>query len=106
MGAWNPTRQTDYESLEGRPKAWIDAAWIAGWLVLVLAAVGGVVQRRARRPVWLLAGPVVVATVTAVIGYGNSRFRMVAEPGLTVLAAVGVVAIAGALVRRTVRSPA
>jgi hypothetical protein len=31
---------------------------------------------------------------------------MVAEPGLTVLAAVGLVAILGALVRRPVRSSA
>jgi hypothetical protein len=105
-GAWSPARQTDFESLEGRPKAWIDAAWVAGWLVLVLAVAGGFVQRRTRRPVWLLAGPVVVATVTAVIGYGNSRFRMVAEPGLTVLAAIGVVAIAAALHRRPVESVA
>ncbi|HKA03547.1 MAG TPA: glycosyltransferase family 39 protein, partial [Acidimicrobiales bacterium] len=93
-GAWNPSRQTDYESLEGRPKAWINASWVVGWFVLALAVVGAVGQRRRRRPMWLLLGPVVVATVTAAVGYGNSRFRMVAEPGLVVLAAVGIVAVA------------
>jgi hypothetical protein len=98
-GAWNPSRQTDYESLEGRPKPWINASWVVGWLLVALAAVGTVVQRRRRRPVWLLVGPVVVATITAAFGYGNSRFRMVAEPGLMVLAAVGLVAGAHRLAR-------
>jgi Dolichyl-phosphate-mannose-protein mannosyltransferase len=98
-GAWNPSRQTDYESLEGRPKPWINASWVVGWIVLVLAVVGAVVQRRRRRPMWLLLGPVVVATATAAVAYGNSRFRMVAEPGLAVLAAVGIVAVVHLLAR-------
>jgi 4-amino-4-deoxy-L-arabinose transferase-like glycosyltransferase len=97
-GAWDLSRQVDYESLEGRPKPWIAASWVTGWFVVVLAAIGVVAQHRARRPVWLLVGPVVVATLTAVIGYGISRFRMVAEPGLIVLAAVGVVAVARSLI--------
>jgi hypothetical protein len=97
-GGWNPSRQTDYESLEGRPKPWINASWVVGWVVLVLAGAGAVVQRRNHRPVWLLVGPVAVATVTAAVGYGNSRFRMVAEPGLVALAAVAIVAIAHRLV--------
>jgi 4-amino-4-deoxy-L-arabinose transferase-like glycosyltransferase len=98
-GAWNPSRQADFESLEGRPKPWIDASWVVGWIVVVLAVPGVVVQHRNRRPVWLLLGPVAVATLTAIIGYGNSRFRMVAEPGLVVLAAIGIVAVASRLVR-------
>jgi 4-amino-4-deoxy-L-arabinose transferase-like glycosyltransferase len=103
-GAWNPSRQADFESLEGRPKPWINASWVTGWIVAALAIAGAVVQRRAARPVWLLAGPVVVATITAVIAYGNSRFRTVAEPGLLVLAAIALVALARALT--TARAPA
>ena len=103
-GAWNPSRQTDYESLEGRPKPWINASWVVGWLVVALAAAGTVIQWRRRQPVWLLVGPVVVATITAAFGYGNSRFRIVAEPGLVVLAAVAIVAVVRRLTART-RSP-
>jgi hypothetical protein len=105
-GAWNPLRQTDYESLEGRPKPWINAGWVVEWLVLALAVVGAVVQRRRRRPLWLVVGPVAVATLTAIVGYGNSRFRMVAEPGLVVLAAVGIVAVVHALAPSKAVTPA
>jgi hypothetical protein len=99
-GFWDPTPQVDFESLEGRPKGWIRASWITTWLVLALAGVGAVVQRRSRRSCWLLLGPVAVATITAAVGYGISRFRMVAEPGLLTLAAIGVVALVGAARRR------
>jgi hypothetical protein len=43
-----------------------------------------------------MLGAVVSVFITALVGYGNPRFRMVAEPGLLCLAAVTIVTGVGA----------
>ncbi|NND75579.1 MAG: hypothetical protein HKN44_11295 [Ilumatobacter sp.] len=95
FGLWDIRSNLFFEGLEGRDYDWLWAAWYA-WLAIAAFAIGGIVaRRRAGCEVWPLLVPVAIAAVTSVFSYGNQRFRMIAEPGLVVLAAIGVVAVAG-----------
>jgi hypothetical protein len=66
-------------------------------VLLPLSVIGGVVLWRLKRPVWPLVAPAVIVAFTSAISYGNQRFRILAEPGVLILAAVALVA-AGAWV--------
>jgi hypothetical protein len=64
------------------------------FLVLApFAIAGAVVLGRARRPWWPLVAPFAIVAFTTAISYGNQRFRILAEPGLLVLAAVAIVGL-------------
>ncbi len=103
FGAWDVRSQLFFESFEGRDYHWMWAGWYA-WLAVVAAAFAGVVASRrgrgVRRDLWLLLVPVGVVALTALASYGNQRFRAIAEPGMVVLAAVGVVAMVDRARRR------
>lgn len=92
FGMWDVRTQLYYESLEGREYHWLWAGWI-GWLILApLAVAGAVAQRRAQRLLWPLLVPVGIVAATALSAYGNQRFRALAEPSVTVLAATALAA--------------
>lgn len=66
------------------------------YLALVpLAVAGGWLSRHrlGRRKVILLCGPIAMVFVTSLIGYGNQRFRIAAEPTLVLFAAVALTSI-------------
>jgi 4-amino-4-deoxy-L-arabinose transferase-like glycosyltransferase len=63
---------------------------IAFFLLLPLAAGGALLLRRRGVMVWILLAPFVTVTATALITYGNMRFREPAEVSLVVLAAVAL----------------
>jgi Dolichyl-phosphate-mannose-protein mannosyltransferase len=69
-----------------------------------LAVAGTLVLRRRRVPVWILLTPFVVVSFTALLTYGNQRFREPAELSLVVLAAVAIDALLRG--RRTARTRA
>ncbi len=58
--------------------------------LVALALAGALILRPRRRELWILAVPVVLVCVTALLTYGNQRFRAPAEITLVVLAAVAV----------------
>jgi hypothetical protein len=58
-----------------------------------LAVAGTLVLRRRRVPVWILLTPFIVVSFTALLTYGNQRFREPAELSLVVLAAVAIDAL-------------
>ena len=62
------------------------------WVLLVLAAIGGVLLWR-RRPPYLLVllAPVALVIALSVFVYGMTRFRFAAEPSLAILAATTIV---------------
>jgi asparagine N-glycosylation enzyme membrane subunit Stt3 len=61
---------------------------------MAVLAIGGVVIRiRRRASVWPLIVPAVVVTVGTLIAYGQTRFRVPAEPSIVVLAAFTLVAL-------------
>ena len=63
------------------------------WVVMLLALAGAVLLRRDRGALLVLLAPVAMVVAVAVATYGSSRFRFGAEPALTVLAAVALVAL-------------
>jgi 4-amino-4-deoxy-L-arabinose transferase-like glycosyltransferase len=61
--------------------------------LVALALAGALILRHRRRELWILAVPVVLVCVTALLTYGNQRFRAPAELTLVVLAAVAIDAV-------------
>jgi hypothetical protein len=97
FGLFDPSQQVDYESLEGRPRDWQMAGTVMYWVLLPLAVGGAIVLRRRQVPIWPLAATVVVVSITAMVTYGQQRFRVGAEPAIIVAAAMALVVIARAV---------
>jgi hypothetical protein len=89
-GLYAPRQQVDFESLEGRPRAWQMRGTVMYWVLLPFAVAGAVLLRRRRRLVWPLLATAVTVTLVAASTYGQQRFRIAAEPALLVLAAVAL----------------
>ena len=89
-GLYAPRQQVDFESLEGRPRAWQRLGTLMFWVLAPLAIAGAVALRRRRRPLWPLAATAVTVTAVAASTYGQQRFRIAAEPAILVLAAVAL----------------
>jgi 4-amino-4-deoxy-L-arabinose transferase-like glycosyltransferase len=93
-GLFRPTQQIEFETFEGRPRSWQQLGTWMYWVLLPVAVAGAVIQaRRGWRLLWPLLAPVVLVSITAVLTYGQQRFRVAAEPAIVVLAAVAVVAL-------------
>jgi Dolichyl-phosphate-mannose-protein mannosyltransferase len=102
FGVYDIGDQLRFESLEARPLNWLWYGWI-GYVAVALAAVGGAVtQLRKNRAVRVLLVPIVVAALISVVGYGNQRFRLPAEPMIIVLAALGIEALRQRLTRKPI----
>jgi asparagine N-glycosylation enzyme membrane subunit Stt3 len=84
-GLWAP-----FAVPEGR-RAWVQRLGAAIYYVLIpLAVYGLILLRRRKVPVWILLAPFVTVTLTALLAYGQIRFRHSAELSLVVLAAVAL----------------
>jgi hypothetical protein len=79
---------------EGRDLRLAQAGTLCFYLLAVLGAIGAWALRRRAGPWRVLLAPVALVAFTTVISYGFTRFRVAAEPGLVVLAAAGVAALA------------
>ncbi len=91
---FRPMDMLEFNRGEGRERAVTAAGLLAYYPVLGLAIAGGfVLARRARRRLWVLVVPVIVATIGVAVTYGQTRFRAAAEPSLVVLAAVALVVL-------------
>ncbi|MEO0495656.1 MAG: glycosyltransferase family 39 protein, partial [Actinomycetota bacterium] len=106
FGAWDIRTQLFFESLEGRDYDWLWAGWY-GWLAVVALAGGGAVaaDREVWRSRWPLVAPLGVVVFTALASYGNQRFRAIAEPGMLVLAAIGLVMLVDRVRRQGAQAP-
>ena len=60
------------------------------FILIPLAVFGALVLRRRHIGVWILLAPCVLVSLTALLSYGNPRFRQPAELALVVLAAVAL----------------
>ena len=92
-GVWDPRDQVDRETAETRNRTWQWITWFVSLPLLALAGVGLWLLRRARAPIAVLVAPIALATVVAVAGYGNTRFRAVAEATLLVPVAASLLAL-------------
>jgi 4-amino-4-deoxy-L-arabinose transferase-like glycosyltransferase len=99
-GLYAPRQQVDFESLEGRPRAWQMLGTEMYWVLAALAIAGAAALRRRRRMLWPLAATFVTVTIVAAATYGQQRFRIAAEPAILVLAAVALDGL-----RRRLRTP-
>ncbi|MEP6624065.1 MAG: glycosyltransferase family 39 protein, partial [Acidimicrobiia bacterium] len=93
---WSVFRPTDMAFInesEGRPR-WLTNLGLWWYYPLAaLAIAGAVILRRRRTREWFLAVPPVIVTVGAVLSYGQTRFRVPAEPVIVILAAVTIAAV-------------
>jgi hypothetical protein len=88
---FRPRQNADMEAFyEGRNRRLAQAGTLMYYVLALLAIVGAVALHRRRGPWWVLVAPVVLVAVTTLISYGFTRFRVAAEPGIVVLAAVGL----------------
>lgn len=75
--------------LVGRLPVW---TWVVSfWFVLAFATVGVVLARRHRIWTWPLLAPAAIALFETVVFYGEPRYHSMADLGLIVLAAYGIV---------------
>ncbi len=89
------------DAIEGTGSPDLIRGVLWGWWALLGCMVGGlIVSWRRRLPVFPIAGILTVTTITAALVYGEQRFRVPAEPGCILLAAIGVDALWRWLSRR------
>jgi Dolichyl-phosphate-mannose-protein mannosyltransferase len=90
---FRPWDMVSYNKGEGR-EGWVTALGLGVYYPLLVAAVAGwAVMRRRRRRTWPLLVPVLIVTIASAITYGQTRFRVPAEPSIVVLAAVAIAAV-------------
>jgi 4-amino-4-deoxy-L-arabinose transferase-like glycosyltransferase len=90
---YRPWDMVSYNKGEGR-EGWVTTLGLIAFYPLLIAAVGGwVVMRRRRRRSWPLLVPALIVTIASAATYGQTRFRVPAEPTIVVLAAVAIAAV-------------
>jgi 4-amino-4-deoxy-L-arabinose transferase-like glycosyltransferase len=94
-GVFRPLDMPYLNESEGRPR-WVTTLGMWWYYPLaVLAIVGAFLLHRRRVRIWPLVVPPVIVTVGTVLSYGQTRFRVPAEPVIVVLAASAIAVIAG-----------
>ena len=95
-GVFSPEQMVFFNTGEGRerPASW--AGILSWWVVAPLSVGGALVLRRRRVALWPLLSTAVAVTVTAMLFYGITRFRVPYEVAAVVLSGV---ALDAALVR-------
>ena len=89
FGFFQPYQQIALDAdVETRPYTWAKIGLWSYWAMLPLAAVGTVVLRRRRVPVFPLWAVAVQVAVAVVITFGQTRYRIPFEVSLVLLASV------------------
>ncbi|MGZ4675719.1 MAG: glycosyltransferase family 39 protein [Acidimicrobiia bacterium] len=94
-GLFRPSDMAFINESEGRPRWLTNLGMWWYYPLAALAIVGAVLLRRRRVRIWPLAIPPVVVTVGALLSYGQTRFRVPAEPVIVVLAACALAVVTG-----------
>ena len=86
-GLFQPGDMPFLNESEGRPR-WVTTLGMWWYYpLLILAVAGAVMLHRRRVRIWPLAIPPIIVTLGAIPSYGQTRFRVPAEPVIVVLAA-------------------
>jgi 4-amino-4-deoxy-L-arabinose transferase-like glycosyltransferase len=105
-GLFRPLDMRFINESEGRPR-WLTTLGMWWYYpLLALALAGAVMLHRRRVRIWPLAVPPIVVTVGTLLSYGQTRFRVPAEPVIVVLAACAVALIAARVSRAPRGDPA
>ena len=105
---WDPLgSQIDYDDGDAGVRPWQQIGYVMFWVMIPFGVYGVVLLRRRKRPSWPMLAPIVVVAVASAVLHGCTRFRAGAEPGIIVLASVGIVAVATTITNRRagVQSP-
>jgi 4-amino-4-deoxy-L-arabinose transferase-like glycosyltransferase len=90
---FRPWDMVSYNEGEGR-EDWVTILGLIAFYPLLIGAIAGwVVMRRRRRRSWPLLVPPLIVTIASAATYGQTRFRVPAEPSIVVLAAIAVAAV-------------
>jgi hypothetical protein len=89
-GVFRPLDMPFLNESEGRPR-WLTTLGMWWYYPLAALAIGGAVALHRRRVrIWPLAVPPIIVTLGTVLSYGQTRFRVPAEPVIVVLAACAI----------------
>ena len=100
LGLYRPLQQVNFDHFpEGRSIFVARSAWISYYILLPFVIAGGYMLRRRNRTLPIMLAPVFVALFTCATTFGNTRYRMSAEPTMTACAALAIVALAAAIWR-------
>jgi 4-amino-4-deoxy-L-arabinose transferase-like glycosyltransferase len=98
---WDPLgSQIDYDDGDAGIRPWQQIGYVMFWVMIPFLVYGVVLLRRRKRPSWPMLAPIVVVAVASAVLHGCTRFRAGAEPGIIVLASVGIVALATTVMER------
>jgi len=95
-GLFRPVDMVGYEINENKER-WVSWAGLISYYPVLGAAIAGAVillRRRKRYALWIACVPLLTTTFVVALASGQVRHRAVAEPSLTILAAVAVAAVA------------
>jgi 4-amino-4-deoxy-L-arabinose transferase-like glycosyltransferase len=101
---FRPLDMLDYNEGEARERWVTSLGLVAFYPLLLLAVYGVVVARRKRITQWPLLVPILIVTVASAATYGQTRFRVPAEPSLVILGAIGLAVLVTAPSRRPAHS--
>jgi len=101
---FRPLDMLDYNEGEARERWVTSLGLVAFYPLLLLAVYGVVVARRKRITQWPLLAPILIVTVASAATYGQTRFRVPAEPSLVILGAIGLAVLVTAPSRRPAHS--
>jgi 4-amino-4-deoxy-L-arabinose transferase-like glycosyltransferase len=93
-GLYRPVDMVGYEVNENKER-WVSWAGLISFYPVLVAAIAGAVillRRRKRYALWIVCVPLLTTTIVVAVASGQVRHRAVAEPSLTILAAVAVAA--------------
>jgi len=100
MGVYRPLQQINLDHFpEGRTRFVAISAWAAYFALLPFVIAGGLMLRKRNRTLPIFLAPVGVALFTCAITFGNTRYRMSAEPTMIVFASLAMVATVTAITR-------
>lgn len=90
---WDPVEQVKIEASDGRTVAFEALGQLLSVFLLPFAVVGLLRLRKQQRTIKPLIGVMVAVTVESAIFYGQSRFRISAEPAIIVAASTSLISL-------------
>lgn len=91
LGVYRPIQQINFDHFpEGRDLYVAIMAWSMYYLLLPFSILGGFLLRSRRRELLVMLLPIAVALFTVAITFGNTRYRLSAEPSMIILASFGL----------------
>jgi 4-amino-4-deoxy-L-arabinose transferase-like glycosyltransferase len=104
-GLYRPIQQTKLDIIEGH-EIWVSRVGLVTYYLLAPAALVGLYLLRRRKVTIIpLLAPMIVVTTSAIMTFGNTRYRAAAEISLVIAASVAFVALADRLRARPAVAP-